>query len=338
MKKSRRNAGVRLGIIHLALLFIFVCSVSGGRRDANAGQSSSETSTVAAYEERITKGVKKGLIYECAIIIGQDNEVLFQKSYGQHMKKGGVFGHKKVPASLNAIYDLASVTKPVATATSILVLVDMGKIRIKDKIVEFMPEFKGTDKEDITVLQLLTHTSGFKYDTAHTKIPANQRFVKYAKSKTLSKSKNNKMSYSGVNFALLQIIVERVSGETLDMFSTKYVFTPLMMKDTMYNPPKTLMHRLAPNKNKDGSFVWGKSMAGMNKVTVSGGTGLFSTASDLARYCKMIINQGELDGVRILKKETCSRMIAEKMGWWYFAKDGQSVFHPGGTGNMIYIN
>ena len=106
----------------------------------------------------------------------------------------------------------------------------------------------------------------------------------------------------------------------------------------MFNPPESLTDRLVPNRNKDRSFVWGKAVAGMPVKSVEGRAGLFSTVNDLARYCKMIINQGELDGVRILKKETCNRMISEKLGWWYFEKNGQSVFHGGATGAMIYIN
>ena len=112
----------------------------------------------------------------------------------------------------------------------------------------------------------------------------------------------------------------------------------MKMTDTMFNPPETLIDRLVPNRNKKGVLVWGKPIAGMAANNVDGRAGLFSTVSDLAKFCRMIINQGELDGVRILKKDTANRMVSQKLGWWYFEKNGQSVFHPGATGAIIYLN
>jgi CubicO group peptidase (beta-lactamase class C family) len=324
------------------LLFFFMLTLSmcvflgtGSISKCMADQSPTETSDYTIYEKRIKKAIKEKMIYECVIHIGQGSEILFERAYGMHIKKGGL-RHKKAPPSSDAIYDVASVTKPVSTATSILILHDMGKLGLQDKVSEFLPELKGTDKENITVFQLLTHTSGFKYKRI--KPSSHAEFLGNVKNIQSQRDATGKMSYSRINYILLQIIVERVTGEALAVFSGEHVFSPLKMKDTTYDPPQSQISRVVPNKFKDGAFVWGKAMAGHHTKLVDGAAGLFSSVSDLARYCRMIINQGELDGTRILKRETSTRMVSEKIGWWYFDNDGPSVFHPGGTGTMIYIN
>jgi CubicO group peptidase (beta-lactamase class C family) len=319
---GRKN---RIHALILALVFLPLSAFSSPARGDE----------YAVYEERINQAISKKMIYESVIQIGRRDEVLFQKAYGRHMKKVKKGKAEEVPPDVDDIYDIASITKPVAMATSILILYDMGEIGLEDRIGTFLPEFKGSEKENISVLQLLTHTSGFGYN--HTSKSTPEKYLRYAKKLPLHPT-GNKMSYSGVNYTLLQIILERLTGETLDEFSRKQVFHPLKMTATMYNPGKAFMDRVVPNKNNKGAFVWGKPMGGMARESVSGRYGLFSTAGDLARYSRMIINQGELDGIRVLKERTCKRMVSEKLGWWYFARSDASIFHGGASGAMMYVN
>ena len=334
------NNFTRRDILENATMAILAFSGTLSLINSCAMSTSKEQSAIplegdyALYEKRIKNAIGKKIVYECVINIGEENKILFQKAYGIHIKGRKKNKGEEIPASLNGIYDIASITKPIATATSILILNDMDKINLKGKINVFLPEFNNTDKSGITVFQLLTHTSGFKYD--QTQKETQEEYIRYAKELVLG-PKDNKMVYSSVNYRLLKIIIERLTGEALDKFSKKYIFGPIGMKDTMYNPPEEIIERIAPNKDRAGNFAWGKS-GGTPKNGVDGSTGLFSTVNDLVRYCRMIINQGEIDGARILQMETCRRMISDKLGWWYFNKNSGAIFHPGATGTMLYIN
>jgi CubicO group peptidase (beta-lactamase class C family) len=278
-------------------------------------------------------------------------------SYGFQLKTPA-----KERVSEETIFDMASLTKVMATTPSVMLLVEEGRVKLEAPVCEYLQEFTGAGREKVTVRQLLTHTSGMKpslptkqvvwtgYDTA----------IRMICETAPDQPPDAAFRYSDINFILLGEIVHRVSGETLDAFARKHVFEPLGMKDTGFNPKPELRNRIAATeKDENGYMLRGvvhdptsRRMGG-----VAGHAGLFSTAADVARYCRMILNDGELDGVRLMKLETIKRMeaihtptgMADKraLGWdvdTRYSKPrggfpvGTSFGHTGFTGTCLWID
>ena len=260
----------------------------------------------------------------------------------------------------DTIFDAASLTKVMACTPSVMLLIERGKISLDDKATKYVPEFGTERKGDVTVKQLLTHTSGLRpdvslkpdwtgYDTA----------IKLVCAEKLSAAPGEKVIYSDSGMILLGEIVRRVSGMPLDQFAKKEIYDPLGMKDTGFNPPKEKVARVAPTEVEGDKPVRGvvhdpraRRMSG-----VAGHAGLFITASDVARYARMILNGGELDGVRIFKPETVKLMTSVQtpstiafrrgLGWDIdssFSGPRGTVFprgsfgHTGWTGTSIWID
>src|SRR5580658_4173349 len=263
----------------------------------------------AALDAQMQQAVSDGLIPGAVLLVGHDGKIVHRKAYGQRAL---------VPAreamTLDTIFDLASLTKVVATTPAIMKLFEQGKIRLNDPVTVYLPEFQG-GKSDITVRDLLTHFSGLRpdldleppwtgYDTGIRKAlldkPANppaQRFV-----------------YSDINFELLGEIVRRVSGKMLDEYAREQIFAPLGMQETMFRPPASLRLRIAPTEIDKAT---GQPFRGVvHDPTarymggVAGHAGVFSTASDLARYAQMMLNLGELSGVRVFSPLTVQKFTA----------------------------
>jgi uncharacterized protein YbbC (DUF1343 family)/CubicO group peptidase (beta-lactamase class C family) len=211
------------------------------------------------------------------------------------------------PMTTGTVFDVASLTKAIATAPSVMILVEEGKIRLSEPVGRYIPEFNagGGDREKVTVEHLLTHRAGFPPDDPldlYTGTPEEIFARKYAR--PLEKPPGAEFVYSDVGYEVLGELVRRVSGERLDVFAAKRIFRPLGMKDTAFLP---LSHgipasRIAPTEERDGRWMRGEvhdpradALGG-----VAGHAGLFSTADDLAKFCRMILGGGRLGTARIL--------------------------------------
>jgi len=218
-------------------------------------------------------------------------------------------------ATEDTIYDAASITKVAATTPSIMLLIDRGRIAIDDPLQKFIPEFEGEFKSDVTIRHLLTHTSGLRPGISPT--PAwtgYEKAIELAAGEILVNKPGFIFRYSDINFILLGEVVRRVSGMPLDRFAEKEIYVPLGMKDTGYFPPEAKLTRVAPTQMNEGAMLRGvvhdptaRRMGG-----VAGHAGLFTTASDLARYARMLLNGGELDGVRLFRPETVRLMTTSQ--------------------------
>ncbi|HSI64288.1 MAG TPA: serine hydrolase domain-containing protein [Candidatus Saccharimonadia bacterium] len=267
---------------------------------------------------------------------------------------------EKEPISQDTIFDLASLTKVVATTPSIMLLVEQGRVKLDEPVKTYIPQFAGGARSRITVRHLMVHTSGLKPG-----LPRNPAWSGYnsgigwACVTFPTTAPDEKFRYSDINFILLGEIVRRVSGEPLDVFAAKHVFQPLGMKDTSFNPPASSRARIAPTEKDENEVLLrgvvhdptSRRMGG-----VAGHAGLFSTVADVSRYARMILNGGELDGVRLLKPETVQLMttvhtppgMAEKraLGWdveTSYSKPrgtfGATSFgHTGFTGTCLWID
>jgi len=229
----------------------------------------------------------------------------------------GAYGFSlKVPqkerVTEGTLFDVASLTKVVATTPAVMRLIEQGRVELESPVQRYIPEFTGSGRELITVRQLLVHTSGLPAG-----IPREPAWLEYDTGIRLAcesvpkQGPDVEFRYSDINFILLGEVVRRVSGLPLDEFARKEIFEPLGMKDTLFNPPVERRPGIAATeKDESGVMLRGvvhdptaRRMGG-----VAGHAGLFSTAENVARYARMILKGGELDGVRLYKEETVQLM------------------------------
>ncbi|HLX61024.1 MAG TPA: serine hydrolase domain-containing protein [Planctomycetota bacterium] len=240
------------------------------------------------------------------LLCGRHDKILFEKAYGNRS-----VNPEAVPMTTDTIFDMASVTKTVACATSIMILVDRGKLKVSDLVSKYIPEFTQNGKESITIEQLLLHRSGLIPDNpiSDYRGTRDEMLANVYKLKP-DHEPNTHFAYSDVNYIVLGELVRIVSGKPLNEFAKTEIFEPLGMKDTAYLPPESWKPRIAVTEKRDGKWTPGdvhdpRSFA-LGKV--AGHAGVFSTAEDMARFCRMILNGGELDGKRILSKATLDEM------------------------------
>jgi uncharacterized protein YbbC (DUF1343 family)/CubicO group peptidase (beta-lactamase class C family) len=325
-----------------------------------AAQSAIQTKDIVRYEKQaamdtaITEAIREG---KCP------GGVLWVEHGGRNYHKA--FGKRAVvpaaePMTADTIFDAASLTKVVACTPAVMLLVERGQLSLEDRVVKHIPEFAGGGKEEVTVLQLITHVSGLRPDVSlKPDWSGYDAAIKLACAEKLASKPGEKIVYSDTGPILLGEIVRRISGKPLDQFLQAELYGPLGMKDTGFNPPKEKLDRIAPTEVESGVPVRGvvhdpraRRMGG-----VAGHAGLFITASDLARYAQMLLNLGELDGVRIFKPETVKLMTSAQtppnvkgrrgIGWdidtGFSGPRGElfplgSYGHSGWTGTSIWID
>jgi uncharacterized protein YbbC (DUF1343 family)/CubicO group peptidase (beta-lactamase class C family) len=289
--------------------------------------------------------------------------VLWVEQGGRSYHKA--FGNRAVvPASEkmteDTIFDAASLTKVVACAPAVMLLVERGQLGLEDRVAKYLPEFTGGGKETVTIRQLITHVSGLRPDISlKPDWSGYGEAIRLSCEEKLATKPGEKIVYSDTGPILLGEIVRRVSGKPLDQFLQMEIYRPLGMNDTGFNPPKEKLSRVAPTEVENGIPVRGivhdpraRRMGG-----VAGHAGLFITASDLARYARMLLNGGELSGVRVFKPETIATMTSVQtppnvngrrgIGWdidsSYSGPRGEtfplgSFGHTGWTGTSIWID
>jgi CubicO group peptidase (beta-lactamase class C family) len=230
------------------------------------------------------------------------------------------------PMTADAVFDLASMTKPIAAGTSMMILIERGKAALDDPVARYLPQFDQPGKREVTIRHLLTHSSGLKSylsQAERKELQVEHGAVCPAATRTLvrnlspSNPPGQKVVYSCLNAIVVAELVEAISGKPLDVFAQEELFKPLGMTDTGFNPPESLSQRLAattraPHGRGEGGFLLGQvhdPIAAM-QGGMSGNAGLFSTSRDLSRYAQMILNGGELDGVRILDRSTVTLMTS----------------------------
>jgi uncharacterized protein YbbC (DUF1343 family)/CubicO group peptidase (beta-lactamase class C family) len=280
----------------------------------------------------------------------------YQKAYG----KRAILPAEE-PMTLDTIFDAASLTKVTATTPAIMLLAERGKVKLDATLQTYLPEFKGEGKEAITVRQLLTHTSGLRPDVSlKPRWSGYDTAIKLACAEIPQAKPGERFIYSDINFFLLGEVVGRVAGRGLDEFLAAEVYGPLKMTDTSFRPPKAKLGRIAPTEQEaEEGLLRGvvhdptaRRMGG-----VAGHAGLFTTAADLARFARLMLNEGELDGRRLFKPETVRLMtsvqtpdrlpVRRGLGWdlesSYSGPRGElfplgSYGHTGWTGPSLWVD
>ncbi len=281
--------------------------------------------------------------------------VSYHKAYGNRALVPEV-----EPMTEDTIFDAASVTKVAACTPAVMLLVERGLVKLDEPVQTYIPEFKGDGRETITVRQLMLHISGMRGDIeTKTDWHGQQTAIQKACVEKLQNPPGKTFVYSDINFFLLGEIVQRVSHTPLEKFLQREVYQPLKMVDSGFLPPESKLARIAPTQVVEGKPWRGvvHDPTARHMGGVAGHAGLFTTTADLARYARMLLNLGSLDGVRIFKPETVKLMttvqtpegISDRrgLGWdidsGYAGPRGKffpvgSYGHTGWTGPSIWID
>jgi len=274
------------------------------------------------------------------------------------------YGHRSLVPTVEAmtrdtIFDVASLTKVLAGTPAIMLLVERGQVNLDAPVSTYIPEFTG-EKARITVRELMTHTSGLPPDiSTSTNWHGPEIAIRKAAETKLQSIPGTKFRYSDINFFTIGEIVARVSGKSLDQFCAREIYGPLKMIDTGFLPSRSKISRIAPTQMTGGVMLRGTVHDPTARLMggVAGHAGLFTTAPDVARFARMMLNLGELDGVRIFKPETVHLMTSVQtppgmedrrgLGWdidsGYSSPRGHrfplgSYGHTGFTGTALWID
>jgi beta-N-acetylhexosaminidase len=241
------------------------------------------------------------------VAVGKDSALVHLRPFGRFS-----YDDRAPEVKVDTIYDVASLTKVVATTTMAMILVDEGKLDVRKPVSAFISGFRGGAKERVTVENLLTHSSGLEgWAPLYAEVRGRDQFLQRVVAMDLAYAPGTKSVYSDLGFFLLGEVLERVAGEPLDAFVTRRVFTPLGMKSTMFCPSRDLVACIPPTERDAwrGRLVRGE-VHDENAYAVGGvapHAGLFSTAGDLARFAQMLLNGGVYDHRRIVSRATIER-------------------------------
>ncbi len=338
-------------------ILIFALSLAlGPGLDSAAGANAPVALTPAALApiaEIVHSEIAARHIPGAVVIVGQGDATLYRRAFG--LRREGLV---RTPMTADAIFDLASLTKVVATTTAVMQLVERGKLRLDAPAADYWPRFGAAGKSAVTIRELLTHYSGLKADLS----PAG-RWSGYGAAMNLLAADRPRFApgtrylYSDENFAALGELVRRVAGLPLDVYCARNIFQPLGMDDTRFDPPDDEGGRIAPTESRSRAPATVNDPTARRMGGVAGHAGLFSTADDLARFARMLLGGGRLGGARILAPSSVALMTTPQsppgatrwrgLGWDVaapFASDRDRLFpagsygHTGYTGTMMWID
>jgi len=324
------------------------------------------TKHLAFLDEIVGGAVVRKDFPGAVLLVARKGKVVYRKAFGLSQTVPG-----PRPMTADMIFDLASVTKPVATATAVMILVERGEIRLWDRVKTYVPEFstwygeKGVAGEEARLWHLLTHTSGLPPYTdaeeAAKKLGdpcSTADLVKLIAALPKESPVGTKFVYSCLNYITLAHIIREVSGKTVAEFAAETIFKPLGLKRTFFRPPEELLSLCVPTQFFDGVPLRGVVHDPLARLQggVSGNAGLFSTADDLAVFSQTLLDGGRRGGVRVLSPLSVERMteiyprVGESgrgLGWDidtdYSTVRGdlfgpRSYGHSGYTGTSIWID
>ena len=307
----------------------------------------------ATIDYMLERAMSQGLIGGGVVLVGNSQGITYSASRGRS-------GFSADAPALNerTLFDIASLTKVIATAPAIMKLLEEGRITLLDPLTRWFPEFEGTSREEVTILNLLTHTSGFSDVAISSTEPLKTTIHKAALQKN-GRLPGSRFLYADINFILLSELVQRASGVPLDRFCLESFYGPLGMGETLFLPPQEMASIIAPTLGTSNELLTGvvqdenaRALGG-----VAGHAGLFSSASDLSRFAMMMLNNGKLSGRQIFSEQVLAQMTApyfyssgtvvRGLGWdisspyssprgSYFSE--MSFGHTGYSGSSIWID
>jgi CubicO group peptidase (beta-lactamase class C family) len=287
-------------------------------------------------------------------LVAQNGKILSHKYFGFSQ----IMPHKEV-MTLDTLFDLASLTKPIITATSIMILVDRGLINLNDTASKFIEELYNTNRQNITIKELLTHTSGLPdWRALYLNGKGYSEIINEVIKTELQYKPSSIYIYSDLGYILLGEIIRKITNKELFEFAYTNILQPLYMKDSFFNPNYL-------NKNRCAATEFSALRNGVVKGEVhdnnayymggiSGHAGLFSTAKDLFYFCQMLLNKGTFNNIKILSSEAIENMTKNAIkplgyeGLGFFIKGNSSskdyslsddaFGHTGFTGTCFWVD
>lgn len=316
-----------------------------------AGMSARKLDEIVAA---VVAGIVEGQMPGCVVLVARKGKNVFLKPYGHRSLEPDA-----VEMTTDTLFDLASLTKPIATATSIILLVERHQLTLDDPIEKHWPQLGQQDKGRITVRQLLTHQGGLIADNAiEDYANGPEKALERIAAAAPQAEPGTRFIYSDVGFIVLGELIRRISGKDLNGFTAENFFQPLGLAETGFMPSDELRRRAAPTERRDGVWIQGEvhdprcfALGG-----VAGHAGLFSTAEELAVYAQMLLGRGEYVGTRVMSPETVATMISPEevpggglraLGWdvqtGYSSNRGngfskRAFGHGGFTGTSLWVD
>ena len=323
-------------------------------------QAAPPSFTAETFDPLVMAGIRQGVYPGAALVVGRHGTILFAKGYGRL-----TWGAASPAVSVDSTFwDLASLTKVIATTPSLMLLVERGRVALDSPVVRYVPEFNSPGTGAITVRHLLTHTSGLRGTLPLKDAPDSARALLMVLTTVPVVPPGARMVYSDLNAILLGEIVRRVSGLPLDAFVTREVYAPLGIDQQMlFRPPKRLERRIAPTGLWHGHPIAGvvNDPNAARLGGVAGHAGLFATARALARFAQFMLGEGAAPGSpRIIKAATVHEFTqiavaarrgasARTLGWEALPTGEEtssagtlfgphSYGHTGWTGTSLWID
>jgi uncharacterized protein YbbC (DUF1343 family)/CubicO group peptidase (beta-lactamase class C family) len=316
-------------------------------------QSFLSSPSLERVDALVAQAIEAGRCAGCVVAIGCSDGVRFLRAYGRRAVEPTA-----ETMTVDTLFDLASLTKPLVTASSMMLLLERGQLRLDDRVARHWPEFGVHGKESVTLRQLLLHTSGLVADNELEDYRQGGLHARRSLAgQTLTAAPGTTFVYSDVGYLVAAEVVQRVSGRNLDCFAREHLFAPLAMEHTLFNPPADWHPRIAPTAFEAGEHLRGVVHDPRARLLggVAGHAGLFSTASDLARFCRMLLQEGQLDGNRVLSEACVRAMVRGRavpgglraLGWDVksrFSSNKSDLFgerafgHGGFTGTGLWVD
>ena len=346
----------------MALLPLLAGTVGAQKTSAPSVASGSLARIDALVSEAMAAKLTPGAV----VVVGRGDQTLYEKSFGFRATVPA-----DEPMTLDTVFDVASLTKVVATTTAVMTLVDDGRIRLNGTVASYIPGFERYGKGGITIRHLMTHVSGLRPDVDLHPWTGYDAAIELAKDEVPTAAPGETFVYSDINYFLLGDIVSRVTGQSLDAYLRARVFVPLGMTETGFLPPKTLLPRIAPTERCAEQDAWPckrPEAAPLRGVVhdptarrmggIAGHAGLFSSARDLKLFARMLLGKGRLGTTRVLSAASVEAMTSPQtpagmtavrgLGWdidTTFSSNrgdlfpaGKSYGHTGFTGTSLWID
>jgi uncharacterized protein YbbC (DUF1343 family)/CubicO group peptidase (beta-lactamase class C family) len=342
-----------LVLLAMALVWIWPAAASGTSASASADRKSSTTAVrLTGVDAIIQQAIQDRTIPGAVLVVGHDGKVIYRKAYGNRSLEP-----RREVMTLDTVFDVASMTKVIVTTTAVMQLVEQGRVRLNDPVAKYLPDFAQNGKQDVTVRQLLTHYSGLEAGLdLKSAWEGKDTAFRLAAAEIPVQPPGSMFTYSDINFIVLGELVEHVSGEPLNEYASRHIFTPLKMTRTRFLPPAAWRLKIAPTQYDEHEHMLrgivhdptARRMGG-----VAGHAGLFSSGDDLAKFAQALLNGGDgiLSSLSVEKmtrpEQPASAPVLRGFGWDIdspFSSNRGDLFpigsfgHTGFTGTSIWID
>lgn len=347
-----------LGAVIATLCIAFSIALPEAKQPNSAGFS--------RIDDLVREAIGAKLAPGAVVVVGRGDQTVYEKAFGSRATVPA-----DEPMSVDTVFDLASLTKVVATTTAVMTLVDEGRLRLNDTVASRIPGFERYGKGGITIRHLMTHVSGLRPDVDLHPWSGYDAAIALAIDEVPTAAPGESFVYSDINYFLLGDVVTRITGQSLDAYLKARVFGPLGMTETGFNPPKAMLPRIAPTERCAEQDAWPckrPEAAPLRGVVhdptarrmggIAGHAGLFSTARDLKIFARMLLGKGRVGTTRVLSAAAVTAMTSPQtppgmtsirgLGWdidtSYSSNRGDlfpvgpSYGHTGFTGTSLWVD